>query len=74
MQAVEDARKAIALDPNDETALRHSLAESKVPAMAGKLQSQMAEIEREYHGMVQQSVSRRPQPPTAAPTTNPSTA
>ena len=57
MQAMEDARKALALSPNNKTAfglLR--LAEGRVrPSDIAPGQNELADqVEREYHGMVQQ--------------------
>lgn len=57
LEAIEDARKTLALNPNDRTAFAvMKLAESRVPALSvEKLGSQMVgEVQREYHGMVQQ--------------------
>ncbi len=57
LQAIEDSRRALALDPNDKTAFAiMKLSESRVPAMElDTIKSRMAgEIQREYHGMVQQ--------------------
>lgn len=57
LQAMEDARKALALDPNDKTAFGIlKLAEGRVrPADVAPGQTELAgQVEREYHGMVQQ--------------------
>ncbi|MDX6770731.1 MAG: protein kinase [Elusimicrobiota bacterium] len=57
LQAMEDARKALALDPNDKTAFGLlKLAEGRVrPTDIAPGQSELAhQVEREYHGMVQQ--------------------
>jgi tetratricopeptide (TPR) repeat protein len=57
LQAMEDARKALSLDPNDKNAFGIlKLAEGRVrPSDAGPGQTELAgQVEREYHGMVQQ--------------------
>ncbi len=72
MQAMEDARKALALDPNDKTAFSLlKLAEGRVrPTDIKHGQSELADqVEREYHGMVQQlsQVEERRLAPAADP-------
>lgn len=57
LQAMEDARKALALDPNEKNAFGIlKLAEGRVrPADAAPGQAELtSQVEREYHGMVQQ--------------------
>ncbi len=56
LQAVEDARRALALDPNDKTAFAlMKLSEGRVaPAPRFDNPSLAQAVEREYHGMVQQ--------------------
>ncbi len=57
LQAMEDARKALALDPDDKTAFGIlKLAEGRVrPSDIAPGNNELADqVEREYHGMVQQ--------------------
>ena len=56
LQAVEDARRALAIDPNDKTAYwLMRLSEGRTAAAPKFDNSSLAQsIEREYHGMVQQ--------------------
>lgn len=72
-QATEDARRALALNPQDKTAFAlMKLAEGKAPVMRlDTLQARMAgEVQREYHGMVQQLnqvEERKLKPPELSP-------
>ncbi|UPT73810.1 MAG: protein kinase [Elusimicrobiota bacterium] len=56
LQAVEDARRALALDPNDKTAFAlMKLSEGRAAAAPRFENASLAQsVEREYHGMVQQ--------------------
>ncbi|MBI3553728.1 MAG: protein kinase [Elusimicrobia bacterium] len=72
LQAIEDSRRALALDPNDKTAFAiMKLSESRVPAMdLDTIKSRLAgEIQREYHGMVQQmsQIAQKGQQPAMTP-------
>lgn len=71
LQAVEDSRRALALNPNDATAFAiMKLSEGKVPPMSIEtFRSPLgAEIQREYHSMVQQmtQAEQRVRAPAAA--------
>lgn len=57
LQALEDSRRALSLDPNDKTAFAlMKLSEGKAPALRpdGIKAELSGEVQREYHGMVQQ--------------------
>ncbi|MBI2387173.1 MAG: protein kinase [Elusimicrobia bacterium] len=56
LQAVEDARRALAIDPNDKTAFAlMKLSEGRTAAAPKFENTSLAQsVEREYHGMVQQ--------------------
>lgn len=56
LQALEDARRALAVDPNDKTAfLLMKLSEGRTAAAPRFESASLAQsVEREYHGMVQQ--------------------
>ncbi len=56
LQAVEDARRALAIDPNDATAYALMKLSEGRSAVAPKFEntSLAQSVEREYHGMVQQ--------------------
>ncbi len=56
LQALEDARRALAVDPNDKTAfLLMKLSEGRTAAAPQFESASLAQsVEREYHGMVQQ--------------------
>lgn len=77
LQAMEDARKALALDPNEKSAFELlKLAEGRVrPSDAAPGQAELAgQVEREYHGMVQQLAQVEQKRLTPAPDARPAAA